>query len=350
MEIYTYYYPGFFDDNYRVTGSEWKLIQQAKPRNKVHYQPRIPADGYYEQNNLEQCKAQISLAQKYGIRGFMICYYWDFETSSPVMHEVLEQMMKAMEGTTFEFNIMWVLRLPHRILPIEEGSYGKYHNHPWFKKRIQSYRKDPRFLNEIKRITSHPNYRKDSEGRALLQLYSLSELLDLHGAEVNTLLEDFNGFHLQGVCGRSDEWIADASRIGIHSLTSYVTLVDFNSPKVLLKHATCVAEQSTVWSNIQQQTSIPFYPSVATGWDASPRGAHLQGFKIKKFPWAPVVIDSNPIDFKKNMEMASQWAKNKHVDIHVASWNEWSEGHYLEPDLRHGTAYLEELLCIKKCH
>ena len=350
MNFYAYFYPGFYDDSYRLSGSEWNIVREAQPRTKDHHQPRIPQGGYYNQADPTEIKKQITLARSYGIKGFMVCYYWDFEQSCPIMDEPLKQLMLAVEGTDFEFNLMWVLRLPHKQLPIKQGKYGKYQDHPWFKKRIQEFHDDKAFFEVLQRISNHPNYRKGKEGKPLLQVYSVSELIQLHGEKVHGVLNRFQNFHVQGICGRDDDWIAASGNLGFSSLSAYVTLVNFNADKVKLRHAVCVAEQSTVWSHIQQQTNIPFYPSVATGWDASPRGAHLQGFKIKKFPWAPVVIDSNPIDFKKNMEMASQWAKNKHVDIHVASWNEWSEGHYLEPDLRYGTAYLEELLCIKKSH
>ena len=32
----------------------------------------------------------------------------------------------------------------------------------------------------------------------------------------------------------------------------------------------------------------------------------------------------------------------------IASWNEWSEGHYLEPDKRFGTAWLEAVRKAKQ--
>jgi hypothetical protein len=158
MKVFAYYYPGFFDDEYRISGSEWNVVKSAKPRNERHYQPRIPVGGYYNQCNPDNCKAQIELAMQYGINGFMICYYWDFESSQPIMNQPLENLMEVIKDFDFEFNLMWVLRLPHRNLPIENGDYGNYNNHPWFKQRIQPYRKDPRFEAEIKRIKQEAVY------------------------------------------------------------------------------------------------------------------------------------------------------------------------------------------------
>lgn len=349
MKVFTYYYPGFFDDSYRISGTEWNIIKDAKPRTQKHYQPRVPLNGYYDQSKIETFKEQIKLAKEHGIDGFMICYYWDFETSKPVMNQPLDSLMAALNEIDFdfEFNLMWVLRLPHQHLPISDGSYGKYHNHPWFKKRIQSFRHDIKFLEDIKRVTSHPKYRKDHLGKPLFQVYSVSELLDLHGDETVRILKQFEPYHIQAVCGRSDEWIEDSENLGLNSLTSYVTLVDFNSRKSILKHSSCVEEQPIVWNNIQSRTNIPFYPSVASGWDASPRGSHISGFRVNKFPWAPVVIDANPVDFEQNLFLAKDWCNYRKVDLHIASWNEWSEGHYIEPDEKFGKAFLEKIKAIQ---
>jgi hypothetical protein len=348
MKVFAYYYPGFFNDTYRVSGTEWNVVKSARPRSLKHDQPRVPSAGYYDQTDFDICCQQIKLASKYGIDGFMVCFYWDFETSKPVMNEPLEQLMKAIVGTEFQFNVMWVLRLPHKELPIQNGAYGKYQNHPWFKKRIQKYKHDEAFIHYLNDVTSHPNYRKDREGRSIVQVYSVSELLELHGEETVSIFEYFKKYHLQGVCGRSDEWISDAHQLGLSSLTTYVTLVDFNAASTVLAHKECVEEQPTVWKNIKKVSSIPFYPSVSSGWDASPRGSFEKGFRLRKFPWSPVVIDANPEDFGKNLQLAKKEIGNEHVDLHLASWNEWSEGHYVEPDLVHGTTFLEQIALLKK--
>ena len=34
----------------------------------------------------------------------------------------------------------------------------------------------------------------------------------------------------------------------------------------------------------------------------------------------------------------------------IASWNEWSEGHYLEPDQRYGYRYLVSIKTIREEH
>ena len=118
MKIFTYYYPGYYNDSYRSSGTEWNSVKSCLARSKQHYQPRVPIDGYYDQSLFDEAKKQILTAIKYGIDGFMVCCYWDFETHQPIMDEPLKQLLKASEGLDFKINLMWVLRLPHKELPI----------------------------------------------------------------------------------------------------------------------------------------------------------------------------------------------------------------------------------------
>lgn len=341
MKIFAYYYPGYYNDNYRLTGTEWNSVKSCEARSNHHYQPRVPLDGYYDQSQFDVAKKQILTAINYGIDGFMVCCYWDFETQKPIMDEPLKQLLKASEGLDFEINLMWVLRLPHKELPISFGNFGKYSNHPWFIKRIQSYKYDQQFIDYIRLIAQHPNYRKDSLGKPLLQVYSVSEIVDDSMEAMQQVSRDLNTFHLQGICGRNDDWISNSAEIGLDSISSYVTLVDFNTKKNLLSHKECVEDQKNVWKHILAQTTVPFYPSISSGWDASARGSFVKGFKVNKFPWAPIVKNANPTDFFTNLELVKSYFPLEELEIHIASWNEWSEGHYIEADEKFGYGFLE---------
>ena len=80
-----------------------------------------------------------------------------------------------------------------------------------------------------------------------------------------------------------------------------------------------------------------FFPHVTLGWDNNPRYKKLR----------PYVIDNNT---PANVEEAFRRAK-AYVDAHdlpaplitVNSWNEWTEGSYLEPDDLYGYGYLQAL-------
>ena len=79
---------------------------------------------------------------------------------------------------------------------------------------------------------------------------------------------------------------------------------------------------------------------MSPGWDASPRGADYGPEKPNKYPWWPVVVGEHPELFGQAMERALAFDSPLAL---VASWNEWSEGHYLEPDTRFGLGWLEAL-------
>ena len=85
-------------------------------------------------------------------------------------------------------------------------------------------------------------------------------------------------------------------------------------------------------------------PSVTPGWDASPRAADFGAERPRKYPWSPVVTGEQPAKFHEALRRAVRFTEtHAHPDplVMVASLNEWSEGHYLEPDERFGHGWLE---------
>ncbi|MEI6129717.1 MAG: glycoside hydrolase family 99-like domain-containing protein, partial [Planctomycetota bacterium] len=91
-------------------------------------------------------------------------------------------------------------------------------------------------------------------------------------------------------------------------------------------------------------SNLPYMPSVATGWDASPRGADFGDARPDKYPWAPVVTGEHPEKFATALRRGLDFHSPNGIDdplVLLASLNEWSEGHYLEPDERFGTGWLE---------
>ena len=81
-----------------------------------------------------------------------------------------------------------------------------------------------------------------------------------------------------------------------------------------------------------------YFPHASVGWDTNPR-----------FPAdsvMPTVLNSTPAKFEAALKRAKDWSdantpKGYPKLITVNSWNEWTEGSYLEPDTKFGFGYLE---------
>jgi hypothetical protein len=79
------------------------------------------------------------------------------------------------------------------------------------------------------------------------------------------------------------------------------------------------------------------YESVFPGWDNTPRVGDR----------AVVIHNSTSSSYGKWLREAVTRASAEpiaHRIVFVNAWNEWAEGCHLEPDLRHGHAYLEATL------
>ena len=84
-----------------------------------------------------------------------------------------------------------------------------------------------------------------------------------------------------------------------------------------------------------------FFPCVMPNWDNTPRSGY-NGF---------VLQGATPELYKLHLEEAISLVDNYPSDkklIFVKSWNEWAEGNYLEPDLKHGRDFLDATLAALK--
>ena len=87
-----------------------------------------------------------------------------------------------------------------------------------------------------------------------------------------------------------------------------------------------------------KSSGMTYFPNLSIGWD---NNARYPVHESKR-----VVRNSNPADFERYSRRIKAWADANIAApfpklITVNSWNEWTEGAYLEPDAQFGFGYLE---------
>ncbi|WP_254450291.1 glycoside hydrolase family 99-like domain-containing protein [Cohnella herbarum] len=64
------------------------------------------------------------------------------------------------------------------------------------------------------------------------------------------------------------------------------------------------------------------------------------------YPFTPVLVDNTPEQFKEALIAVRDYLDRGQLStpiVTVNSWNEWTEGSYLEPDTVNGLGYLEAI-------
>ena len=315
--------------------TEWTNVAKAKPLFSGHVQPKVPADlGFYDLRLPEVREQQASLAQKYGIEGFIYWHYW-FGDGKRLLERPFSEVVSS-GRPDFPFCLAWANvswsgiwhGCPDRVL-IEQTYPGINDIDEHFYSLLDA------FLDE--------RYIKVNE-KNLFGIFSSRRLLDSkmfaerwQELARRELAPEFHFFAIENSSNPSlDEFYA-----------SYT----FNTPCPFSNLQQCLPQSEdgpNVFSygeyveNIMpklfsEQPCERFIPCVTPNWDNTPR-TDRRGY---------VYFGSTPDLYKKHLQDAVNFVRNKDFEerlVFIKSWNEWGEGNYLEPDLIYGHEYLAATL------
>ncbi len=344
---------------------EWESVKSAKPKFNGHTWPRAPLWGYVNEGDSKVMEMEINAAVNHGINVFIYDWYW-FDSRPFLENSLNDGFLKAKNNEKMKFYLMWA---NHNVNYI----WDKRNSDKAFEDSIEKSRNDLVFTGEVSReqfekiadrmITkyfSKPNYYR-IDGKPVLMIYCLPVLVKGLGGIENTrdaLLwfkercceAGLGGLHLQF----DVEWfcseVFDGERImtldevaeyfSFDSATNY-QMKNLSVSGIDSDYATVAKEAEASWYKLAEENKFPYFPQVSVGWDNNPRF-----HKPKK-----ILKGSSPEEFAKALRAAKNFV-DKHPEnpplITVNSWNEWTEGSYLEPDNVTGYGYLEAVKNIFK--
>lgn len=349
--IAAYVYAGWHpiderDESFHPGFTEWELVAACRPRFDGHAQPRVPALGAYDDRDPVEVARRIELARAHGVDALVYGVFWC--RGKRVFEDALNRgFLGSTVGSEMPFAVMWANRMPRRVLPVRRADVPV----------IDEARRVPTDVEdfvEFVAMVAREYFARDNYvrvgGRPYLSIFDSTFFLHELGVDAaRTAIEaarswladhGFGGMHLAAI-DPADDVIGMLGEVGFDSVTHYVLLPEWRGD-FLQDYASCAERRATQWSSFADRSGLPYMPSVATGWDASPRGADFGPKRLDKYPWSPVVVGESPAAFRTALERALAFESECDDGLtFVASLNEWSEGHYLEPDERFGLGWLE---------
>ncbi|NLF38019.1 hypothetical protein GX586_01150 [bacterium] len=354
-DIAAYYWPAYHDEprwrRFMPEGEgEWQTIRKATPKFPGHRQPRVPLWGYLDEADPRVMETKIDAAAAHGVNVFIFDWYW--YGNQPFLEEALGRgYVGARNNDRIRFFIMWANHDATTLWDIEQSHERKV---VW-PGAVDRATFECATRRLIERFFSHPSYYR-IDGKPVLSIYEVGTLINgLGGLEATRDALDafrvrvreagFPGVHLQAILwgaipeslsmvpgDRAQTQDNTIRSLGFDSLTNY-QWCHYVTPSGEYKAWGDAAVAS--WEKWAKAFSAPFHPHVSIGWDTNPRFKTL----------APDFITGGTPELfgdflRRAMAFVDAHALSPRL-ITVNSWNEWSEGSYLEPDTVHGMRYLE---------
>jgi hypothetical protein len=367
-DIAAYYFPNYHNNDvrnelrYGKGWSEWELVRNAKARFEGHVQPKFPVWGYTSESDPKVMEMKIDAATQYGIDVFI--YDWYYYNDGPFLEKGLEEgFMKAKNCTLMKFALMWA---NHDWIDIFPRNFEIAEATKFYQGNITPETFDKMTDYIIEKYFKNPSYWL-IDNCPYFSIYELYRFIECMGGKekAKAALENFRkktrkaGFkdlHLNAIAWgvqisagekefkKPEELI---KYLSINSTTSYVWVHHValnNFPETEYSE---VQEKYFVFCNqYVQTTNKPYYYNVTVGWDATPRCGGNSAFKNEGYPCMPIMKNNTPENFQIALQTAKEWTdKNNKSNkvITINSWNEWTEGSYLEPERMYGYKYLEAI-------
>lgn len=366
-QVGAYYFPNYHVDarNEKDHGPgwmEWELVKAATPRFPGHDQPKVPLWGYTDEADPKQMAQKIDAAADHGIDYFI--FDWYYYDDGPFLQRGLDEgYLRAANNGRVKFCLMWANHDWHDIHPAKRSMIRDHVHHTLYPGAVKRETFDKICDLVIERYFKHPSHFKVN-GAPYFSVYDIGAFIrsmgGLDGAakafadfRAKTKAAGFPDLHLNGVFwGRvilpGETAVQNpkevAAKLGFDTATSYVwihhvAMKDFPETE----YGTVMEGAIKYWNEAEAKIGIPYYPNVSMGWDASPRTVQTDRFLNIGYPYTPVLKNNTPENFKKALVEVKKFLDTRGRDkiLNINSWNEWTEGSYLEPDAKRGMGYLE---------
>jgi hypothetical protein len=360
MKIIAFYLPQYHqipenDDWWGEGFTEWTTLKKAEVLFKGQNQPRIPLhDNYYDLTEKESIRWQIDIAKENNIFGFCIYHYWfkgKLLLEKPIeilLNDTSLDIPFCLCWANENWTRAWESKSNEILISQKYGDKNDWENH--FNYFLRFF-KDKRYIKE--------------DGKPLLVIYRpqiithLDEMLEYWNelAKKNNFPGIKYAYQAVQTSLKSDkfsyniEYQPNYTRYFINKdkykllkkikyfLVKFLNKLNINienlRPPGLVFESYDQFWEMILAKKVTSETSIP---GAFIDWDNTPRrgqkGIVMQG--------------ASPDKFKKYFKRLVIKTRNEYKKdkIFIFSWNEWTEGGYLEPDTKFGYKYLNAIKSV----
>lgn len=336
------------DQAYGPGFTEWSNLRKSQKLFRGHDWPTVPGElGYYDLRDPLVRQAQADLAREHGIEAFCYYHYW-FGNGRMELELPFREVLQSGQPD-FPFCLCWANQSWHKKFWNADGSHRREllveQTYPGDDDVVQHFNyclpafRDSRYVRVdgkpvfmIYRALEHPDARQFIQRwQQLARENGLPGIFFI--AQTERLASEEKHLLDTGVDGINTVRLFDHFKFATSRPVRALKKLYWQLAR--LPRITPYAKAAPLFVSAQERRE-KIYPSVIPNWDHTPRSG-LGG---------TVLTGSTPALFEQHVVEAVDAVSAKvpeHQLIFIKSWNEWGEGNYLEPDQRHGRAYLEVL-------
>jgi len=369
--IAAYYFPNYHTNDARnitnkgLNWSEWELIKAAKPRFEGNDQPKTPLWGYTDEKDPKVMEQKIKAAKDNHVD--CLIFDWYMYEDGPFLNRCLDEgFLKAKNVNDVKFALMWA---NHDWEDIHPYTRGAKHN-LLYPSKVSAKRFEEIGDLLINQYFTKSNYWKIDD-KAYFSIYDIQKFMDGFGsvAATKAAMERLNSKAIQaglkGIHWNIVAWgrpILPVEKVpanypdlikllGFDSATSYVWVHHVALPDQQTDYNQARNTYLKFWDKASTEFNVPYYPNVSMGWDPTPRCDLASVWGNFGYPFTNTIGNNTPANFKKALQLTKDRMladpTSKRI-ITINSWNEWSEGSYLEPDTKHKFGYLKAIKSVFK--